>query len=156
MTTVTPRGSERSARSVAAPRTSTPVLPRGGLATRPARGSERGPRRHERRAGPGRVVALALLLGCAHARPVADDVVPGQLLVVTEGPATEAEVLALVADATLRVSYVAAASPTTHLVAVARADGSPVDRGATEAARAALAARPGVRAVELNRLRRPR
>lgn len=102
--------------------------------------------------------ALALALGaaCAHA-PAVDlhDVVPGELVVVTERAASPEALVAQLSSDTWRVEYLAAASATTHLVRVTRADGAALDAAQTEEARKALATR-GARAVELNRRRQPR
>lgn len=99
---------------------------------------------------------LALGLGCAHA-PAVDlrDVVPGELVVVTEEELAPEALVARLSGGRWRVEYLAAARPTTHLLRVTRADGAALDAAQTEEARAELSRRE-VRAVELNRRRQPR
>lgn len=100
-------------------------------------------------------LAVLLCVSCAHAPEQAQGV-PGQLIVGMAAPAEAAAVLEAVALEGYRFEYVAAASPTAHLVKVTSADGAPLDAEATQGLVAKLGARPGIRYVELNAMREPR
>lgn len=84
------------------------------------------------------------------------DVVPGELMVGTEEGVGPDAVLGSAAMEGYRAEYVAAASGTTHLIKVVRADGSALDAAATLELSKQLVSRGGLRFVELNRKRQPR
>ncbi len=102
------------------------------------------------------MLALLVCVACAHAPEKAEDVVPGQLIIGTEGAREAPAVLEAVALEGYRFEYVAAASPTSHLVKVLAADGSELDVEATKALVAKLTGRAGVKYVEPNSMRQPR
>lgn len=100
----------------------------------------------------------AAVSACAHAPATAadDTVVAGQLLVGSEGAQDAAAVLTALTLEGWQFEYVAAASETTHLVKVTQADGATPSQTATAELARRLQGRPGLRFVELNRVRQPR
>jgi hypothetical protein len=106
------------------------------------------------------LVLLLALASCKHeperAESAASDVVAGELMVGTDGEVSPDAVLAAVALDGYRFEYVAAASPTSHLVKATHADGAALDAAATQELVSALTGRAGVRYVELNHVRQPR
>ncbi len=101
--------------------------------------------------------SVLLLAGCKHepeVKPV--DVRVSEVVLGTTQPTTVDELMALAAVEGYRVEYVAAASETTHLVKVRRADGSELDEGQTRAVVEQLKAGSKFRFVELNRVQQPR
>lgn len=103
-----------------------------------------------------RSVLLLALVGCAHAAPKEDPVVAGELMIGTEGAMGAAELLAALAVEGYVFEYVAAASGTSHLVRVRPAGGGELSEQDTMTLVPQLAARPGVRYVELNHVRQAR
>jgi hypothetical protein len=102
-------------------------------------------------------VAVALLLAsCAHSPAAPADVVPGQLVVGTAEASSPEGVLRAVELPGFRFEYAAAASTTSHLVRVTKADGSALTAEETSAVQRALSGAPALSFVELNRVRTPR
>ena len=105
----------------------------------------------------GLLLAVAVS-ACAHqaAAPAEPAVVAGELIVGTVEAVDADAVLGAVALEGYRFEYVAAASQTSHLVRVLRADGSALSVEGTRELVAALQGREGVKYVELNSMRQPR
>jgi hypothetical protein len=104
------------------------------------------------------VLSLLSLIGltCATTPKPPEEMVPGQLLVGTEAGASVDALRAALALEGYSFSVVSSASDTHHLVQVQKADGSPLSADETKAVLSKLSARPGIRFVELNRVRQPR